>query len=371
HAVIALAALGASEARIEGYWEEYSKCTLYGYPLEKARVYAGPALTRETWTSAIGVKECFPPLHNFFTSEMNRLNSPEKLVQAYATELLPGMPGALTHGIIHLGWAIDAGSAEMTAEGAAYLAAVSLSVRPERFVRCDHADASPFASLLRASEAFHAADGPAWVASVKADPKFDDSFHPELKVAGFQREVAKVLAEGHPLVSEMPEWLYTHSAEDAMEQLYQCVTLLYLASAGDQAGRGTGRAPGAAGAGPGNFLTLHLLTSLWAVEHVMRPLDASAQGLALQCYWSMLLAIAITSNAGLPTRETLEVVLEKYPLAASSRADATGSIDSSEWKSVIDAAIAEEEEHNQKLVYVLSQLHQSEGQGAVIRSARF
>ncbi|KAL3915357.1 MAG: hypothetical protein SGPRY_007256 [Prymnesium sp.] len=245
---------------------------------------------------------------------------------------------------------------KLTAEGAAYLAAVSLSVHPERFVRCEHADASPFASLLRVSEAFHVADGPAWVTSVKADPKFDDSFHPELKVAGFQREVAK---EGHPLVSEMPEWLYTHSTENAMEQLYQCVTLLYLASAGDQAGRGTGRAPGAAGAGLGNFLTLHLLTSLWAVEHDTRPLDASAQGLALQCYWSMLWAIANTSNPGLPTRETLEVVLEKYPLAASLSADATRSIDSSEWKSVIDAAIAEVEEHNQKLVYVLSQLHQS------------
>mmetsp|Transcript_26397 Transcript_26397/g.71322 ORF Transcript_26397/g.71322 Transcript_26397/m.71322 type:complete len:437 (-) Transcript_26397:96-1406(-) len=357
HAVIALAGLGASDARIKQYFSSYSACTPYGFPLEAAPADANSVvLAPKTWSSLIGKKTHFPALRTFFAVELERLGGRDALMREYGADLLPYMPGALTHGIIHLGWAMDAGSDHMVIEGAAYLAFCGVSVRPERFTPRAHADASPFASLLRLADGWHSSGGPEWAAAVKASPDFGEGFHPELKPAGFQHDVAKVLSRGHPLMYELPAWC-EDTQDGALDQLYRAVVLLYLASAGSRAGQGVGRAPGKAGAGPGSFTGLHLLTSLWGVEHASRPLDVEARRQALRCYWATLVAISCTTAAGPPTRAILESTAQKFPAhAVESRAD------SARWDEVVRAGIAEEEEHNQKLCYLARRLRERDAE---------
>jgi|AntRauMFilla1563_2_1112583.scaffolds.fasta_scaffold259604_1 hypothetical protein len=80
--------------------------------------------------------------------------------------------GALTHGLIHLGWALDANNERMTDEGLAYLAYTHLSCHPERFVSALHTDdEDAFASMCRIADEYEAQDVRGWVARTKADPR--------------------------------------------------------------------------------------------------------------------------------------------------------------------------------------------------------
>lgn len=85
------------------------------FKLEAART-AGQKVTEATWEDQLGKKKDFSALFNFF-DEQEREKGLEGVVQAYAPLLLPGATAALMHGIIHLGWGLDAGSRCMIIEG--------------------------------------------------------------------------------------------------------------------------------------------------------------------------------------------------------------------------------------------------------------
>lgn len=79
----------------------------YGLHLEPAHEHIGDPVTPDTFKDLLGKKAQYPELLDFFDQEEHDLGT-QKLIEKYGPLLVPGAGAALTHGIIHTGWAIDA-----------------------------------------------------------------------------------------------------------------------------------------------------------------------------------------------------------------------------------------------------------------------
>ena len=383
HAVVALAGLQAPPERIRGYWDQYTTLTPYGLKLEPAESLQPSdraPLTEESWRLISGRKAPgdFAALLQFFDNEEQRLGMAGTL-KKYGRDLLPGAVGALTHALIHLGWGLGAKSRCMALEGLAYLAYSSVSVKPERFVHGKHPDEmSPWQTLLRVADTFHGQQVAQWVDSVKTDERYSEAagFRPELVKAGFQWSVAKVVTEGHPLMLELPTWLDCMEYGAAVEELYKALTALYLsttastAAAASPEGGSSGPRPGR----EGNFLILHLLTSMWGLEQVMEQLEDDVdRHFALKCFWAAVVSLLITSGR-VPCTEALEAAERKYRGAHDDQDVASGNHhalpqEGQGWEEIVRKALEEEEEHNIKLVYVGRELWRRYGRWSGFRIA--
>lgn len=94
----------------------YTAVTPYGYHLEAAREETSP-LTLPEYEPILGRKERFPDLLRFFDDQVEQ-HGIEAVLAEFMPRLVQGAAGALTHGIIHLGWGLDGESRWMTTEGA-------------------------------------------------------------------------------------------------------------------------------------------------------------------------------------------------------------------------------------------------------------
>ncbi|GAA2214524.1 hypothetical protein GCM10009850_099890 [Nonomuraea monospora] len=257
-------------------------------------------------------------------------------------ELLPGWTGSFTHATIHLGWALDAGHRWMTVEGLAYLAFSYATCHPERASAPSGDGTSPVESLLRvAGEWDERRDELAhWVARILADtsPVEDGRIHPELLRSGLQFRIARTLIEGHPLFYDTPAW----TADDDWEPLYYAVTLLYLAY-------------------PGDFVLLHLITSLHAVEQIALRLPAAERRRAVVSFWIGLLG-TVFSGGDFPRRAKLDALHRLFSGATDQERD-------DDWDTTVGRAVLEEEEHNPKLVYVLRRVWERSGRRSIYRVA--
>ena len=269
----------------------------------------------------------------------------KQLVQQYGPDLMDGIAGGLTHGIIHLGWAIDANCSDwMICEGLAYLNFCYLGVDPSKFVAAVHDDATLLDALIRVSDTFHQNNlQQTWVESAKKAHD-NETFHPELVPSGFQWELSKVIHDAHPVATEMLKFLYRENNSNSLDdddglfrQLYKDVVILYLATV-DQQGRGS-------------FLILHALTSLWGLEKTLAMIDdpqVTFRGLR-QYYASLICLLATASTGGFPKSDDLQRTRDQYH---DNRLD-DATLD---WTEIVNAAIGETEEHNIKLVYVAQSL---------------
>ncbi|KAL3894473.1 MAG: hypothetical protein SGARI_007732 [Bacillariaceae sp.] len=186
-----------------------------------------------------------------------------------------------------------------------------------------HEEASPMDTWVRASKTWEDDNlAQAWIARVKKENDKPD-FHPELVPAGFQREVAKVFASPHPIATEMPTWLTSMSMPELFEALYRTTVRLYLATRDDENGTG-------------NFLILHLTTSLW--------------GLSIAQWWANLICFLAASGGGIPNTLALKKIQE------GTYSDFNNSASDLDWSDVVEKGKAETEEHNIKLVYVTQHL---------------
>ena len=351
HAVIALNRLGASPQRIQEYYDTYVKCTPYGYGVEPARL-SEHTITQDNWQVYFGQHCSFTSYCQFFDQKEKELGM-ERLLREYIPILLPGCVGSLMHGTIHLGWALDSGNRWMIIEGLAYMAFSYLSCNPERTYPATRGmvkDTSMLESFLRIADAWEAnrKELQSWLDATLTDDKYSVSagFHPELAVTGAQFNVARVLAEGHPLLHETPSWIGGQDMATIWKGLYEAVTLLFMTK-------------------PGDFLILHLITSLYAMEQIANWLPIDQQKRALKCYWTAMLGI-IFSRGDVPTRGTLEALHAKY----KSAIDHAGSpMEGQEWEHIVGRALIEDEEHNPKLVYVQRLLWTRFGRRSIFRIA--
>lgn len=172
-----------------------------------------------------------------------------------------------------------------------------------------------------------------WVA--KSKDAFDESFHPELVPAGFQWQLAKVMEGAHGVATELPTWL-NGPLDEVFKALYHSTVWLYLATRDE--------------AGNGNFLILHAITSLWALEQTCRVIDKTdVTREALGHYYSVLVCLLAASGVGIPPASAITNVQQDYKLSQQDTPDL-------DWSAVVDKAINQEEEHNIKLVYVVKEL---------------
>lgn len=351
HAVVALKGLGASSQRIKEYYDTYVKCTPYGYGLEPPRP-SEHTITQDNWQLYFGKHCSFTSYCQFFDQKEKELGM-ERLLGEYVPSLLPGCVGSLMHGTIHLGWALDSGNRWMIIEGLAYMAFSHLSCHPERTypaTRGPVKDKSVLDSLLHIADAWEA-DHEAlhvWLEATLTGDKYSASagFHPELAITGAQYNIAKVLAEGHPLIHATPAWIENQDMVTIWEELHEAVTLLYMTK-------------------PGDFLLLHLITSLHAMEQIANRMPVDQQKRAIKCYWTAVLGV-IFSRGEVPTRATLEALHSKYKDAADHDGSPT---EGQEWEHIVARALIEEEEHNPKLVYVLRLLWKRFGHRSLFRVA--
>ena len=336
HAVIALQRLGATPKRIAEFYHNYVRETPYGYGVEPA-IAPTHVITEADWRSHIGKRTSWSAWCVFFDHKVDELGLDEVL-RRYLPVLLGGWAGALMHGTIHLGWALDIGSRRMTVEGIAYMAYAYVSVHPER-VTSRGRDADPLAALQRIAGVWDG-DGGAlkqWVQDLLARGAAGDApgVHPDLGRAGLQFRISMLLHAGHPLFYDVPKATF--------DQLYYAVTLLYLTT-------------------PGDFALLHFITALHAMEKIAERLPDGERGRIVELYWLGLIGILFT-RAGFPAQVKLAELDARY------RGAVDGDAKSSEWDATVARALLEVEEHNPKLVYVMRREWSRTGRRAIYRDA--
>ncbi|WP_084211808.1 HAD-IA family hydrolase [Pseudonocardia acaciae] len=346
HAVVALAGLGRPAHRIEDFYRGYAQLTPYGFGLEPPKPDRHE-ITESNWTRFLGGRTAYGAYCEFFDRRIHELGLAEVL-RRYVPTLLAGWVGAFTHATIHLGWGLDAGSRWMTVEGLAYLAFSYDSCHPERVTTDDTADATAVDSLLRIAGEWdqRREELRAWALRVTGDTSAGAlaGVHPELLRSGLQFRIARMQAEGHPLIYRAPAWLDRHPAE-SWPELHHAATLLYLAA-------------------PGDFVLLHLITSLYAMERIADHLPLDAQREAVRDYWVGMLCI-VFSGADLPARRKLAALHTAFDGAV----DDPGEHTDRDWRHIVARAAEEDEEHNPKLVYVLRRVWERTGRRSIFRAA--
>lgn len=317
HAIIALDGLDAPRARLEDYFDTYATETPYGFGLEPAQ-RARTTITRDDLSAHLGRREDFEALRNFFAAEVRAHGVPDTLARFIPT-LAPGFVGALLHGTIHLGWALDADEPDMVIEGLAYLAFTFVSSHPER-AQARLEDRTVDDTLARL--AAEADDLPAWLEDTKQRPELSlqAGFQNQLAGTGAQRTIAQVLARGHWLLDARPAWVDDAPLPEVWRQLHEDATRLYLAEGAD-------------------FVLLHVITGLHALEQIADAVPSYARGVVLHG-WRALVGILLARG---------RFVHATLP----ARSDERARVNEAAWAPVIERAWAEAEEHNIKLVYVL------------------
>ena len=351
HAVIAFNGLEASPKMIKEYHDNYVECTPYGYGLEASRP-SEHTITQDNWQVYFGKHSSFTSYCEFFDQREKELGM-KRMLEEYLPNLLPGCVGALMHGTIHLGWALDSGNRWMTIEGMAYMAFSYMSCHTEKTFPASRepvADDSVLDSLLHIADAWNAngEELRVWIETTLADEKYSASsgFHPELAVTGAQYNIAKVLTEGHPLIHATPTWIGNQDMSTIWEQMYEAVTLLYMTK-------------------PGDFFILHLITSLHAMEQIANRLPVGHQKSAIKYYWTAMLGI-LFSFGEFPNRAKLEALHSQYKDAVD---DDESPMEGQEWEQIVARALTEKEEHNPKLVYVQRLLWKRFGHRSIFRVA--
>lgn len=350
HAVVALAGLGVPPDKIKEYYDNYAQCTPYGFGLEAPNA-SQQEISEANWTKFLGKRTSFWAYCEFFDTQEKELGIDE-LLRRYVPPLLPGWVGSLTHAAIHLGWALDAQSRWMTIEGLAYLAFSYVSCHPERTSTRSGETANELAvdSLLRIAGVWEDDHNTLkrWVKELVTDTSagLAAGVHPELARSGLQYRIARVLSEGHPLINEIPAWIDDQDVATSWEQLYYVVSLAYLAK-------------------PGDFVLLHLITSLYGMEQIADRLPAEQQRDVVKCFWIGMLCI-IFSAADFPRRKKLAALHSTYWYAVDGTDNPAWQQD---WEQIVARATEEEEEHNPKLVYVLQRLWNRTGGRSIYRGA--
>jgi len=358
HAIIALDKLQAPSSRVQEYWDTYTAVTPYDisiHPISTPWPQVIPATSKQfhEWK---GQKQYFQEQVAFLQSELHgptHNGNIDSLVQTYVPNLINGMVGALTHTIIHLGWGIDAQSSYMTIEGIAYLNFAHVGFNNNQLIWPSTSSTTTttttpptptmttinpvMESFMNVADIWYRDElQTTWIEDSKSsfDPQ---TFHPELVPAGFQWEVSKVIAKPHPVATTIPSWVMTLPLDDVWEYLWRAITYIFL----------TTRDPNTKHS---NFVVLHLLSSLWGLQQTLNIIkDETTTRNAIGHYYANVVVLLSASSKGFPTKQQLMEIQSEFP---SERVDSSDL----DWTSTVTAGIAEEEEHNIKLVYVCREL---------------
>lgn len=326
HAVVALAGIGASERTIRRYHREYCELTPYGFPLEPAR-RSRMRIDKTNWKDHLGQRTSFGAYCDFFAEEVSRLGR-TGAVAAYSGVLSRGWVGAFTHAAIHIGWALRAEHDWMLTEGLAYQTYSYVPCIPEgRAEKVVHHGPDAVTAARGVLEEYAGTPLRAKVTEILDEVTRRIDMHPELHRSGLQARVASVCDAGVEEFVARPDFIDATPVATVWSDLRRMVTLLYLAN-------------------PGDFVVLHLITSLFALEAIAETIGESEQRDLQHQFWSGAWSI-LAAEQKMPPVEKYETLEALY----RGRHD-TGDSEQ-EWDLVRERAYLEAEEHNPKLVYVL------------------
>jgi len=344
HAVVALHGIGADPEEVRRYYDNYAKLTAYGYGLEPPRPAGKLLLTEQNWRQYLGKRIGFADYCDFFDAEERRLGMAE-LLRRYVPQLLDGWVASFTHATIHLGWGLDAGSRWMAIEGLAYLAFSFVPCHAARAEPPSGGDGSAVTALIEICQAWEDDRDQLshWVSELVAGGSAD--LHPELARSGLQYRIARMLSVGHPLAYRTLGWSAGKDVAACFNELYYAVSLLYLAQ-------------------PGDFVLLHLITSLHAMEQIAQRLPAEQQTEVVRSFWVGMVCIVLAEQL-FPKADKLATLHRTF----DGRFDPADEWLAADWQQLAVRARLEEEEHNPKLVYVLLALWRRAGRPSYCRAA--
>jgi hypothetical protein len=351
HAVVALVGLGASPDTIQSYYENYAEMTPYGYGLEPARP-SKYIITDENWKQDLGKRTNWSSYCAFFERKVNELGLDE-VIRRFVPVLLPGWAGAFTHATIHLGWALNIKSQWMAIEGLAYMAYTYVPCYPERALSVKDPsaanDQTPIDSLLRLAREWENSKGglERWVEGMMNDKNSHGAsqIHPELVRSGLQFRIAKMLHQGHASIYRTPAWIFRQDPTTSFEQLYYVTALLYRTI-------------------PGDFVLLHFITSLHAMEQISLHLPSERRKDVVHYFWIGILCVMF-AKALFPKESALEALHSEYQNAVDANLAPEIVQD---WDQIVGRAILEAEEHNPKMVYILKLLWTRTGYRTIYRA---
>lgn len=347
HAVIALAGLDAPAELIKKYHDNYATLTPYGYALEAPR-RSRFTITDDNWQQHLGQRSSFASYCDFFDNKEKALGT-DMLLAKYLPFLLRGWVGAFTHATIHLGWALKANNRCMIIEGLAYMAFTFVDCHAERKLdqqEQENLDEDPITCFLRIAKEWEDQSDymPSWVEALVNDGNHT-GIHPELVRSGLQYRIARMANQGHPLIYAETPWLEQRSSGVLWSDLYFLTTLIYMSA-------------------PGDFVTLHLITSLFAMEEIAKRLPPEQEKYVIRSFWIGMLCI-LFSRAFLPGRK----IMEELSLLHQQQRDPCDDSVNIFWQNTIARSFLEEEEHNPKLVFVLHEAWKKNDRLSIYRLA--
>ncbi len=349
HAVVALTRLSADLNLINNFYYDYIKCTTYGCGLEAPKV-SKYSINKQNWKEYLGKRTSFASYYDFFNSEIEKKGL-NRVLTEYLPILIPGWVGSLTHAAIHLGWGLDIKNKCMITEGLAYLCFSFISCHPEKVLTEGNRHfESPTESFLFILDEINKdpLQFKEYIENILKKEELENNFnfHPELRRSGTQFKIATVLKYGHPLIYEEQNWFKSANSEYLWNELFYLTTLVYLHY-------------------PGNFIVLHLLTSLHALKEIAFYQSKNEELDCIKNYWIGMNCI-LFAMVDLPNREKFNALIDYHKNNFDQIDDPKIQ---TYWKNILESAYLEKEEHNAKMVYVLKKIWEESGCKSIYRIA--
>ncbi len=244
-ALIALARLGASDVRLEAYFDAYIQQLS---PLENAPGVIDPAF----WQRELGQRQFYDAYRTYFVAQL-AADGVDAVVRRHMPDLLPGIGGAAFHGVIRAQYALASGNLDEIACGLAYWA-------------CSAGKLADWPVPMPAP----LGDDPLTLVTRLFAPEF------ALDPAGFMISAKMRAAVRLPAFADVVGWLDIRP--DTLQKLAVYAAECYVAT--------------------GNFTVLHLVTSAHALRGLARWIDD--MDTAVRWYWQAYAAGIMASGISGP-----------------------------------------------------------------------
>jgi hypothetical protein len=355
HNWIALDAAGANHKKMQWWEDTYTKRATNKTTKATGKISIGSAnkleaprhnpidyteITDANWLNNLqSIRIAFPLYRDFFDKKISELGL-SACLKRYYPALSEGMAGAALHATIHLGWAVDVESADMAAEGLAYMA-TAFQPLATGSIHTKHQLWSPDApSPIQALKQILNDDRiPQLTETADSLSKTQD--YKKLNRGSFQQRLITFDNPQQPMSLFLNE-VVTLRLPDIGHDLTTAIEELSVIAASALLGSND------------EFFILHGLTSLHAVLCILPHLDENAQRNALG-YWFRALVATIIIQGSPGMKDTLALLEEWNANEGNKKASGYQLSDEQKawWLQTLKSTTDSLDEHVPKAVYVL------------------